>query len=45
MTAAIELALVNKDLSNMAKLEFVQRKVEFMQDWRRFRSRQRRRPR
>ena len=33
VTAAIELALVNKDLSNMAKLEFVQRKVEFMQEF------------
>ena len=33
VTAAIELALVSKDLSNMAKLEFVQRKVEFMQEF------------
>ena len=33
VTASIELALVSKDLSNMAKLEFVQRKVEFMQEF------------
>jgi len=33
VTAAIELALVSKDLSNMSKLEFVQRKVEFMQEF------------
>ena len=33
VTAAIELALVSKDLTNMAKLEFVQRKVEFMQEF------------
>ena len=31
VTAAIELALVSKDLTNMSKLEFVQRKVELMQ--------------
>ena len=33
VTAAIELAMVSKDMSNMAKLEFVQRKVEFMQEF------------
>ena len=33
VTAAIELALVSRDLSNLAKLEFVQRKVEFMQEF------------
>ena len=33
VTAAIELALVSKDLTNMAKMEFVQRKVEFMQEF------------
>ena len=33
VTASIELALVSKDLSNMAKLEFVQRKVELMQEF------------
>ena len=31
VTAAIELALVSAELSNMQKLEFVKRKVEFMQ--------------
>ena len=31
VTASIELALVSKDLSNMSKLEFVQRRVELMQ--------------
>merc|ERR1719495_1878383 len=33
VTAAIELALVSKDLTNMSKLEFVQRKVELMQEF------------
>ena len=33
VTAAIELALVRNDLSNMAKIEFVQKKVDFMQEW------------
>ena len=33
VTASIELALVSKDLSNMAKLEFIQRKEEFMQEF------------
>ena len=31
VTAAIELALVSGELTNMQKLEFVKRKVEFMQ--------------
>jgi tetratricopeptide (TPR) repeat protein len=33
VTAAIELALVSKELSRMAKFELVQRKVEFMQEF------------
>ena len=33
VTAALELSLVSKDLSNMEKLEFVKRKVEFMQEF------------
>ena len=33
VTAALELALVSKDLTNMEKLYFVRRKVEFMQEF------------
>merc|ERR1719244_1958526 len=33
VTASIELALVSKDLSNRSKLEFVQRRVELMQQF------------
>jgi hypothetical protein len=33
VTAALELALVSKDLTNMEKLDFVRRKVEFMQEF------------
>ena len=33
VTAALELALMSKDLSNMEKLDFVRRKVEFMQEF------------
>ena len=33
MTAALELALMSKDLTNMEKLDFVRRKVEFMQEF------------
>jgi len=33
VTASIELALVSKELTNMQKLEFVRRKVEFMQEF------------
>ena len=33
VTAAIELALVANELTNMQKLEFVKRKVEFMQEF------------
>ena len=33
VTAAIELALVSQELTNMQKLEFVKRKVEFMQEF------------
>jgi hypothetical protein len=32
VTAALELALVSKDLTNMEKLDFVRRKVEFMKE-------------
>ena len=33
VTAAIELALVSAEMNNMQKLEFVKRKVEFMQEF------------
>lgn len=33
VTASIELALVSKELTSMQKLEFVRRKVEFMQEF------------
>jgi len=33
VTAALELALMSKDLTNMEKLDFVRRKVEFMQEF------------
>ena len=33
VTASIELALVAEQLTNMQKLEFVKRKVEFMQEF------------
>ena len=33
VTASIELALVSRELTNMQKLEFVKRKVEFMQEF------------
>lgn len=33
VTAAIELAMKSGELTNMQKLEFVKRKVEFMQEF------------